>query len=171
MKRISLILALTICSAISFTACGNSETATKETTVTETTTKEETTTQEETTTGEYKYKGTKFGISTQKKEFFDEIVVENGYKFVLNDIVPQTTGNHYIDRGGIAGMILVALYSEQNPKKIDEFYNQYKKSGDHTLMIQYEDNVVIEYEGDKKMLFHFVEEKGYTSYYDVYAID
>ena len=109
-------------------------------------------------------------MSKKKADYFKELIVEKGYKFILNEIIPLSEGKSG-DRGNCAADIIDALYTQYYPEKVEEFWARYMKPGDPRLLIEYEDNVVIEYTGDKKMIFHFVEEKDNQAYFDVYAIE
>ncbi|MBE5927481.1 MAG: hypothetical protein E7270_11050 [Lachnospiraceae bacterium] len=165
-KRGLISMLFILCCFFTLTACSGDTNNNKDketTSATENTTSapETTTTEPETTTEEptteYVYKGQKIRISNKRAEYFKELVVEKGYKFVLNEIIPLSEGESG-DRGNCAADIIDALYTEHYPEKVEEFWNKYMKPGDPRLLIEYEDNVVIEYTGDKKMIFHFVEE-------------
>ena len=176
---ITLFLMLVCTSAL--VACSGDETPETTTAPKETTTEKITTTEVETTTEEptteYKYKGEMLVIYSSKKEILEEVVVEKGYKFYINDLVDEECE---IDpdgcRGTVAKFIAIALYEDNYADKLDEFYNTYSEPGLDHIYITREQNAVIEYEGDEKVLFHLVEVKnvegcGEYAYFDVYPIE
>lgn len=164
-------------------ACSDEETpettsATEPTTTVkevETTTEEPTTTEEVTT--EYEYKGEIVIVNADKKEMFEELVVEKGYKFYMNEIVEEDDYNPDYEenadgwRGSVAKYIAIALYSKNYINKLEEFYNTYTEPGLDHIYISYDQNAVIEYTGEKKMLFHFVKEQGGYATFDVYEVE
>lgn len=145
--------------------------ATTEPTTAEPTTPAETTTQEPTTeepSTEYVYKGEKFAVKSAYKGIFDNIVVEKGYKFSVNEFVEESASDAV--RGMFAFDLVKVLFSK-NSEKISEFENKYFEVGSSVLTIRYSQNVVIEYDGNEKLCFYLVEDNGKYSYFDVYVTD
>ena len=145
--------------------------ATTEPTTAEPTTEEPTTeepTIEETTT-KYVFKGETFIIESAKKDYFVDLVVEKGYEFKINDFIVETEDD--VIRGKRALELVKVLFSKSNPDKIGEFENNYWEVGASTLNISYSQNVVIEYDGEKKLQFYLVKDAGERAVFDVYEID
>lgn len=153
------------------------ETTTKEDVTTTEPTTEEPTTPEETTTIKlpvhlYKFKGEKLVVEMDKKDFFTELVIEDGTKIYLNDIYGGTTNDDDRYRANIAQAITIAIWKEYNEDKVGEFEDKYWEPGTDVFLISFEQNAVIEYNEGHRWYFYYVGEndKGYAVF-DIYEID
>ncbi|MEE1518144.1 MAG: hypothetical protein UF228_11185 [Lachnospiraceae bacterium] len=147
------------------------ESTTKEDVATTEPTTAEPTTQEPTTeepTTKYVYKGMEFAIESVNKDLFIDLVVEKGYRFKVNDFVDKNASD--VVRGLRTLDLFKALFSE-DINKIIEFENKYFEPGATVIEIAYSENVVIEYDGEKKLCFYLVEDNGEYAYFDVYDIN
>lgn len=156
--------------------------ATTEPTTAEPTTPEETTTQEPTTPEEtttiklpphlHKFKGEKLVVEMDKKDFFNELVIENGTKLYLNDIYGGTTDDDNRYRANILQGIAKAIWKEYNSDKENEVVNRYWEPGADVFEISLDQNAVIEYNEGHRWYFYYVGEndKGFAVF-DIYEID
>lgn len=170
---VSTLIVSALCTFVA--GCGSSDNSNETTgnTTAEVTTTEEPTTPEETTeepSTEYVFKGEQFAVSSTKKALFMDLVVEKGYKIALNDIVGENEGTDG-ERGCVGLDLTIALYFKNHVDKADEFAYNYWEDGADSLEISYDKNVIIEYNEEEKMYFHFVKEENGYAYFDVYEID
>ena len=152
-------------------------TTTAEPTTTVPPTTEEPTTPEETTTkkvsvDDYEFKGMKLTVSKDKKDFFVDMVIENGTKIYLNDIYGGTTMEEDVYRGSTGTRIADAIWATYEPEKVDEFYESYIEPGLDVSEITFDKNAVIEYNGEHRWYFYYVGEnnKG-RAVFDIYEIE
>lgn len=164
-KRL-LSIVLTCIFLFSLTACSGGGDNKKDTSTTapttkaedttkESTTKEPETTTEEPTTEKPTYsKEYMFGIRIEKKDMFDGLIVEKGYKFVINDIMPE---GEFTDesRGNLALKIPRALFMECSPTRA-EISDIVFANGAQFEKLSTSQNLVIEYTGDEKLIFEFI---------------
>ena len=68
-------------------------------------------------------------------------------------------------------MISKTLYLKNHVDKLDEFTYTYQVIGTAGYSAPYDKNVVIEYNEEEKMYFHFVKDRGKYVDFDVYQID
>lgn len=141
--------------------------ATTEPTTTEPTTEEPTT--EEPST-EYVYKGQKFAVSASLKDYFMDLTIQKGDKISLNELIGESDGDEY-ERGYLGIDIMRALYRENHIDKYEDFVYTYQVVGTVDYSIPFEKNVIIEYNENEKMYFHFVRDRGKYVDFDVYVID
>ncbi len=126
---------------------------------------EEVSTEEPTT--EYRYKGEKFAIEKEYKEYFLDLHIEKGYKFIVNDFVSKDARD--FRRGMIVQDLMKALKFSSD--MVGEVTDKYWSKGTTVLEIGYEDNEVIKYEKEVKKVFYLVKEGDKYCYFDVYTID
>ena len=144
------------------------ETTTKEDVATTEPTTAEPTTQEPTTeepSTEYVYKGMEYIIESVNKDYFLDLVVENGHVFEVNEFVDESEND--VLRGKRAFSLVRALYQNDNSKVI-EFESKYFAPGATVIEISSSENLVIKYEGNIKLRFYLVKDNGERAYFDVY---
>lgn len=150
------------------------EPTTDEPTTQEHTTEEPTTPEEPTTVSvdDYDFKGEKLTVDMEKKDFFYELIIENGTKLYLNDIYSGTTNKDNLYRGHACQTIAIAIWKEYNEEKIGEIEDKYWEAGTDVFKITLEQNAVIEYNEGHKWYFYYVGEndKG-KAVFDIYEID
>ncbi|MBQ4068344.1 MAG: hypothetical protein IJC76_03755 [Lachnospiraceae bacterium] len=170
-----LSIVLTCVFLFSLTACSGGGDNKKDTSTTapttkaedttkESTTKEPETTTEEPTTEKPTYsKEMSFTIRADKKDMFDGLIVEKGYKFVINDIMPEGDGFDDHDRGMLSMKVAYALFRECTPTS-GEISDIVYSGGSQLEMLSTSQNLVIEYVGSDKLVFELDEVKEVTKH-------
>ena len=173
-KHIAMSLVV-ICLVGVFAGCIGKDTKneTNETNKIEKITTEEVTTEaptEEPTT-EYKYKGKNyvFRANSLFGKYFANRVLNPGDKIVINDVCEQKLSP--TSRGRKVEDIIRMIYTDFYPKLALEFCNKYSIPGVGNYEFTYEENFVIEYKGDKPIMFEVVKEEKRKVYLDIYLLD
>ena len=186
-KKLILLLATCLLTTSCLFGCGDEskpsgdnptttakvESTTKEDVATTDPTTAEPTTQEPTTeepTTEYVMKGERFIVDASLKDYFMDLTIQKGDKISLNELIGKDDGDEY-DRGTLGDKIMSALYFKNHYEKYMEFVYTYEVVGSTGYSIPYDKNVVIEYNEDEKMYFHFVKAAGKTVLFDVYEVE
>ena len=178
-KKLILLLATCLLFTSCLFGCGDGaktsgdNPTTAEPTTAESITPPETITQESTTeepSTEYVYKGEKFVVDASLKDYFMDLTIQKGDKISLNELMGKDAGDE-CDRGNLGVKIVKALYRKNHIDKCNDFVYTYRAEGTAEYIIPYEKNVVIEYNEEEKMYFHFVNDRGDFVDFDVYEID
>ena len=148
------------------------ETTTAETTTkkeAESTTKKETTTSEPTTeeqTTEYVYKGERFLVRKEFKDYFDGRIIKSGDRIYINEICTDQAVESDVFRGEytLGLYITFKMYDE-----ITIFEEKYLAPGAYCPEIPYSDNYFIEYKGEN-VQFVYVESNKSSAFFDVVAV-
>lgn len=178
LKRIITMLLVVTCLVGTVAGCSNSSNNDNETKEAVTTKKAEVTTTEaqtepvteEPTTErptEYKPKGTTISIPVEKADQFQDITITKGYKFVFNDIYSKE--EYESTRGSNAIDIVTQLYTGDHPEIIEEFRNRLDMPG-VGISASYEDNIVIEYTGDRTFSMHQCGGNDVYALFDLYEV-
>jgi len=131
---------------------------------------EETTTKEEETT-KHRYKGKKWVIENNMVELFDNLTVENGFKFYVNEYIISENDQDW-RRGSLADNFIWLTDMDNREELYQYLQDNYSHYGESGYFIPESDNFYIEYTGDKKFVFEFVEEDEYgRAHFDVHEIE
>ena len=122
---------------------------------------------EEETSTEYVYKGEHFAVKASLKDYFMDLTIQKGDKIYLNELIGKDDGDEY-DRGNLGDKITSVLYFKNHYDKYEVFVDTYRIDGTAEYSIPYDKNVVIEYNEDEKLYFHFVKDRGKYVDFDVY---
>ncbi|MBQ1193934.1 MAG: hypothetical protein IIX45_07455 [Lachnospiraceae bacterium] len=88
----------------------------------------------------------------------------------MNDLIGEDDGDEY-DRGRLGEEIAFVLFFKNHCDKYEEYVYTYIEVGTADYSAPYDQNVVIEYNEEKKMYFHYVKEVEGTVLFDVYEIE
>ena len=88
----------------------------------------------------------------------------------MNDLIGEDDGDEY-DRGRLGHKIASVLFLKNHIDKLEEYVYTYEVVGSARYSAPYDQNVVIEYNEEEKMYFHFVKENNEYVAFDVYEIE
>lgn len=175
LKKIITMLLVVTCLVGTFAGCSSSsnENETKEA-VTTAKKVEETTTEaptEEPTTTKYQPKGCvlDFEADSLFAKYFSNKILNPGDKIVINEVCEQSLSA--VERGSKVGYIIMMIYGGFYNDLAVDFADKYLIPGSGTYEFTYEENFVIEYEGDKPIMFEVVKEEEGMVYIDIYLLD